>query len=79
MTNGRADLVLAVDTADDTNAVDATDAKVTIKGDTGRVGIGVSNPDNFLDVAGVIENTEGFDLSGFFDDRADNLVRIAGE
>jgi hypothetical protein len=49
--NGRGDLKFCVDYVDDTNAVGVADAKMTIKGSNGFVGIGVTAPLNALHVS----------------------------
>jgi hypothetical protein len=45
--NGRGDLKFCVDYVDDTNAVGVDDAKMTIAGSSGNVGIGTDNPHGY--------------------------------
>jgi hypothetical protein len=50
--NGRGDLKFCVDYVDDTNAVGVADAKMTITGSNGYVGIGTTAPKTDVDING---------------------------
>ena len=54
--NGRGDLKFCVDVVDDTNPVGIVDAKLTIAGSNGNVGIGTTTPGATLHVNGGIKS-----------------------